>query len=141
MTGPVSVYSRSLTSSRVLGGSSSCGSVRPSSKGTQSELFFRLWREQTQCVSGKKKQLMYHVQPLNTVSTFTYYSNSSVSCAVTLFDHGVTTLVSPEAIFPEGPPYTLKKKHSFYLLKNKSKQNVTKIIEMLFHRVSLQCGY
>lgn len=47
------------------------------------------------------------------VRTFTYDLNSGLSCAITLFHHGVTTLVSPVAIFPVGTPNTLKKMHHF----------------------------
>lgn len=46
-----------------------------------------------------------------TVRPSTYHTNSSFSGAVTLFDHRAAALVSPEAIFPVGSPYTLWTAH------------------------------
>lgn len=46
----------------------------------------------------------------NFLKTFTYYLNSSLSRAITLFHHGVTTVVPPVALFPVGTPNTLEKK-------------------------------
>lgn len=59
--------------------------------------------------SGEKHES--EMEPLTTVSTeyvCTYYSNSSISCAVTLFDHGVAALIPPGPIGPVGPPNALK---------------------------------
>lgn len=73
----------------------------------------------------------------NIPRTFTYYLNSSVSCAITLLHHGVTTLVSPIAFFPVGTPNALKKTH---LKKNKNYNNKkwTKTHRLLF-LLSLLC--
>lgn len=70
-------------------------------------MFFRVKRE------GKKNKQISFKKVIETdclyiVRASTYYANSSVSGAVTLFDHRVTTLVSPAAVFPVGAPNTLR---------------------------------
>lgn len=69
-------------------------------------MFFREKREE------KKNKQMSLKKVLETdlyiVRASTYYANSSVSGAVTLFDHRVTALVSPAAFFPVGAPNTLR---------------------------------